>query len=81
MEKPKPNESYGGMIIYENCGNNRLNGRIYMLEGSLCEKINGEYYNKHKKHLNGVVHGAIYYHYFGQDVDQCDDSQQKRNWC
>ena len=80
LEKPKEDESYGGMIIYEDCGNNTLKGRIYMLEGSLCKAINDKYYNDYKQPLNGAVHGAIYYHYFKKDVDRCDDSQQKKQF-
>ena len=68
------------MIIYQDCGNMTLQGRIYLLEGLLCEKMNDEYHTKYKRNLNGQVHGAIYYYYFGQNVDRCVNSKEKKKF-
>ena len=49
-----------------------LNGRIYMLEGSICDKTNDEYFRQHGKRFNSQCHDAVYYYHFGEQVCKKD---------
>ena len=61
--------TYGGIVIYQKSNqSNKLNGQIYMLSSSECEITNKEYTKKTGQQLHGIVHGAIYYHYFKQNI-------------
>ena len=74
--KPSGNgNNYGGIIVFkpivdnDKQNKNKVDGYIYMLSGDKCRDINKEYENKNSGlKLKGQIHGAIYYHYFGQNI-------------
>ena len=76
VPKSKSIESdYSGIIIYEPIDKKTVYGKLYMLEVSKCEIINDNYFRKYNKLLNGQIHGAVYYHYFKQNIHTCDENE------
>ena len=79
IDKGVPNKlpcdtRYAGIIVYEGKSRSALLktsqiiGKIYMLSSSECEQINKQYTKKTGRNLGGIVHGAIYYHYFKDTI-------------
>ena len=82
IEHGVPNEmpkefTCGGIVIYEKMGHDRLNGKIYMLSSLQCQLTNNEYTKETGQTLGGIVHGAIYYYYFKQNIFNTKDKNRK----
>ena len=80
VPKYKPQQDYGAIIVFEpamininttrNPGNVKLNGHIYMLPVSKCRDINRNYQRSGGMMLKGRIHGAIYYHFFKDNIHE-----------
>ena len=68
---PKYN-SYAGIIVYQHktrrSRTSKIIGKVYMLSSSECEQINKKYTRRTGQNLGGIVHGAVYYHYFQDTI-------------
>ena len=67
---------YSGIIIYEQIGDKKIDGNVYMLDVEKCKQVKKDYKkNNHNKKLNGTIHGAVYYHYFKQNIHLCNEKE------
>ena len=74
---------YGGIVIYKksdsDSSKNKLNGQIYMLSSTECKTTNEEYRNRTGQTLRGIVHGAIYYYYFKQNIHNTNNKNGEQH--